>query len=95
MVEVTEVTRVSAMRVCGIGCAKVEYAKGKQRCREEIDYLKYEDVVHLDDQPAGKCGFKLCKCQWWLCLKHKCHRALLLAKLADVSLYILSNVNYG
>lgn len=53
LVEVSEVTKVSAMRVFGIGCAKVEYAKGKQKCREEIEYLKYEDVVHLDDQPAG------------------------------------------
>jgi len=42
-----------AMRVVGVGCAKVEYAKGKQRCREEIDYLKYEEVVHLDDHPTG------------------------------------------
>lgn len=54
MVEVNEVTKVSAMKVFGVGCAKVEYAKGKQRCREEVDYLKYEEVVHLDDQPAGK-----------------------------------------
>ncbi|XP_062384788.1 thioredoxin interacting protein a [Sardina pilchardus] len=56
VVEVNEVTRVSAMKVCGVGSAKVEYAKGKQRCREEIDYLKYEEVVHLDDQPADTDG---------------------------------------
>lgn len=54
LVEVSEVTRVMAMRVVGVGCAKVEYAKGKQRCREEIDYLKYEEVVHLDDHPEGE-----------------------------------------
>lgn len=54
VVEVTEITRVSAMRVLGVGCAKVDYSKGKQRCRQEIDYLKYEEVVHLDDHPAGK-----------------------------------------
>lgn len=54
LVEVSEVTRVMSMRVVGVGCAKVEYAKGKQRCREEIDYLKYEEVVHLDDHPAGE-----------------------------------------
>lgn len=53
LVEVSEVTKVMAMRVVGVGCAKVEYAKGKQRCREEIDYLKYEEVVYLDDHPAG------------------------------------------
>ena len=54
IVEVSEVTRVSVMRVIGAGCAKVEYAKGKQRCRDEIEYLKYEEVVHLDDHPQGK-----------------------------------------
>ncbi|XP_062342798.1 thioredoxin-interacting protein-like [Osmerus eperlanus] len=56
VVEVSEVTRVSAMKVLGIGCAKVEYAKGKQRCREENEYLRYEEVVHLDDQPADTDG---------------------------------------
>ncbi|XP_072531745.1 thioredoxin interacting protein a [Salminus brasiliensis] len=56
LVEVAEVTRVLTMRVLGIGCAKVEYAKGKQRCREEIDYLKYDEVVHLDDQPSDTDG---------------------------------------
>lgn len=54
VVEVAEVTRVSAMRVLGVGCAKVEYAKGKQKCREENEYLRYEEVVQLDDHPAGK-----------------------------------------
>lgn len=69
LVEVLEVTRVTAVKVLGVGCAKVEYAKGKQRCREEIDYLKYEDLVHLDDHPAGE--FKLYKCVFrtvrWVC----------------------------
>lgn len=50
VVEVAEVTKVSAMRVIGIGCAKVEYSKGKQKCREEIEYLKYEDTLQLDHQ---------------------------------------------
>ena len=53
VVEVSEVTKVSSMRVFGIGCAKVEYAKGKHRCREDIDYLKYEDTVYLDQQTRG------------------------------------------
>ncbi|XP_038827638.1 thioredoxin-interacting protein-like [Salvelinus namaycush] len=56
LVEVAEVTRVSAMRVLGVGCAKVEYAKGKQKCREENEYLRYEEVVQLDDQPADQDG---------------------------------------
>ncbi|KAI1901438.1 hypothetical protein AGOR_G00034440 [Albula goreensis] len=56
VVEVNEVTRVSAMKVVGVGCAKVEYAKGKQRCREEMEYLKYEETLRLDDQPADTDG---------------------------------------
>ncbi|XP_013997753.1 thioredoxin-interacting protein [Salmo salar] len=56
LVEVAEVTRVSAMKVLGVGCAKVEYAKGKQKCREENEYLRYEEVVQLDDHPADHDG---------------------------------------
>lgn len=54
VVEVSETTRVAAMRLYGIGCANVEYSKGKQRCKDAIDYLKYQDVLHLDQQPTGK-----------------------------------------
>lgn len=53
VVEVNEVTRVSAMKILGLGCAKVEYAKGKQRCRQEAEYLRHEEVLQLDDQPTG------------------------------------------
>lgn len=60
LVEVSEVTRVMAMKVLGVGCAKVEYAKGKQRCREEVDYLKYEDVVQLDEHPTGELKRLIC-----------------------------------
>ncbi|XP_010903556.2 thioredoxin interacting protein b isoform X2 [Esox lucius] len=56
VVEVSEVTKVSAIRVFGIGCATVEYAKGKQRCREDIEYLKYEDTVDLDRQTRDPDG---------------------------------------
>ncbi|KAK1795232.1 hypothetical protein P4O66_010419 [Electrophorus voltai] len=56
IVEVSELTKVTAMKLFGIGCAKVEYSKGKQRCREEIDYLKYQDVLHLDQQPTDLDG---------------------------------------
>lgn len=56
-VEVNDVTRVSAMKVLGLGCAKVEYAKGKQRCRQEDEYLRYEEVLRLDDQPTGTVTF--------------------------------------
>ncbi|MBN3307764.1 TXNIP protein, partial [Amia calva] len=56
VVEVAEVTRVSALRFLGIGCARVEYPKGKQRCHEEMDYLRYEDTLRLDEQPTDKDG---------------------------------------
>ncbi|CAL8336794.1 thioredoxin-interacting protein [Gadus morhua] len=56
VVEVSEVTKVSVLKVLGVGCGKVEYAKGKQKCREEIDYLKYEEVVHLDNQTRAPDG---------------------------------------
>lgn len=54
VVEVSETTRVTAMTLYGIGCAKVYYSKGKQRCKDAIDYLKYQEVLHLDQQPTGK-----------------------------------------
>lgn len=54
LVEVSETSRVTAMRLYAIGCAKVDYGKGKQRCRDAVDYLKYTDVLHLDQQPTGK-----------------------------------------
>ncbi|XP_057196211.1 thioredoxin interacting protein b [Triplophysa rosa] len=56
IVEVSEVMRVSAVRLFGIGCAKVDYTKGKQRCREAIDYLKYEEVLRLDHQQTDTDG---------------------------------------
>lgn len=56
VVEVSEATRVLAMRIVGVGCAKVGYAKGKQRCRQETEYLRYEEVVPLDEQPTDTDG---------------------------------------
>ncbi|XP_074543801.1 thioredoxin interacting protein a [Halichoeres trimaculatus] len=55
-VEVNETTRVSAVKVLGLGCAKVDYSKGKQRCRQEAEYLRYEDVLRLDEQPTDSDG---------------------------------------
>ena len=66
-VEVNEVMRVSAVKVRALGCAKVEYAKGKQRCRQEAEYLRYEEVLRLDEQPTGTDLYFL----FTLC----CHRA--------------------
>ena len=48
VVEASEAMSVSAIRVFGVGCAKVAYNKGKQKCRKEVEYLKYEEEVHLD-----------------------------------------------
>lgn len=52
-VEVNDVTRVSAMKLLGVGCAKVGYGKGKQRCRQEAQYLRHEEVLRLEEQPTG------------------------------------------
>lgn len=56
-VEVSEVTRVSAMKLLALGCAKVEYAKGKQRCRQEAEYLRHQETLLLDGQPTGTAHF--------------------------------------
>lgn len=56
-VEVNEVTRVSAMKLLALGCAKVEYAKGKQRCRQEAEYLRHQETLLLDGQPTGTAHF--------------------------------------
>ncbi|XP_028316764.1 thioredoxin interacting protein a isoform X2 [Gouania willdenowi] len=55
-VEVTEMTRVSAVRLVAVGRGKVEYAKGKQRCRQEAEYLRHEAVLRLDEQPTDSDG---------------------------------------
>ncbi|XP_065327510.1 thioredoxin interacting protein a [Pelmatolapia mariae] len=55
-VEVSEMMRVSALKLLGLGCAKVEYAKGKQRCRQEAEYLRHESVLRLQDQPTDSDG---------------------------------------
>lgn len=56
IVEVAEVVQISAVKLFGIGCAKVDYNKGKMHCRDEIEYLKYEEVLHLDHQPTDADG---------------------------------------
>uniref|UniRef100_A0A8C1T679 Thioredoxin-interacting protein n=1 Tax=Cyprinus carpio TaxID=7962 RepID=A0A8C1T679_CYPCA len=56
IVEVAEVVQISAVKLFGNGCAKVDYNKGKMHCRDEIEYLKYEEVLHLDHQPTDADG---------------------------------------
>lgn len=54
LVEVAEVTRVSAVRVLACGVAKVNWAKGPQQCKQEMEYLRFEDVLTLEEQPTGE-----------------------------------------
>lgn len=54
LVEVTDVTRVTAMKVLACGVAKVNWAKGPHHCKQEMEYLRYEDVLTLDDKPTGE-----------------------------------------
>lgn len=67
-VEVSEVTRVSAMKLLAMGCAKVEYAKGKQRCRQEAEYLRHQETLLLDGQPTGTAHLLtgLCYCCYFV-----------------------------
>uniref|UniRef100_A0A8B9UQR2 Thioredoxin-interacting protein n=1 Tax=Anas zonorhyncha TaxID=75864 RepID=A0A8B9UQR2_9AVES len=56
LVEVAEVTRVSAVKVLACGVAKVNWAKGPQQCRQEMEYLRFEDVLTLEEQPTDEDG---------------------------------------
>ncbi|XP_061597134.1 thioredoxin interacting protein a [Cololabis saira] len=56
LVEVNEVTRVSAVRMVAVGSAKVEYAKGKQRCRQQSEYLRHEELLRLPEQATDEDG---------------------------------------
>lgn len=54
LVEVAEVTRVNAVKVLACGVARVNWAKGPQQCRQEMEYLRFEDVLTLEEQPTGE-----------------------------------------
>ncbi|NXC58325.1 TXNIP protein, partial [Aleadryas rufinucha] len=54
LVEVAEVTRVSAVKVLACGVARVTWAKGPAQCRQEMEYLRFEDVLALEEQPMGE-----------------------------------------
>ncbi|KAM4664020.1 thioredoxin-interacting protein [Discoglossus pictus] len=56
MVEVAEVTRVSAVRILACGVAKVLWSKGSQHCKQEMEYLRCEDTLHMEDQPTDSDG---------------------------------------
>lgn len=54
LVEVAEVTRVSSVKVLACGVARVTWAKGPAQCRQEMEYLRFEDVLTLEEQPTGE-----------------------------------------
>ncbi|XP_053561406.1 thioredoxin-interacting protein [Bombina bombina] len=56
LVEVAEVTRITAVRVLACGVAKVLWNKASQHCKQEMEYLRYEDVLHMEDQPTDSDG---------------------------------------
>lgn len=61
-VEVTEVTHVTAVRLLACGVAKVLWIKGPQQCKQEMEYLHYEDVLRMDDRPTGE-HLSVAKCK--------------------------------
>ncbi|XP_030329824.1 thioredoxin-interacting protein isoform X1 [Strigops habroptila] len=56
LVEVAEVTRVNAVKVLACGVARVNWTKGPQQCRQEMEYLRFEDVLTLEEQPTDGDG---------------------------------------
>ncbi|XP_066424182.1 thioredoxin-interacting protein isoform X2 [Molothrus aeneus] len=56
LVEVAEVTRVTAVKVLACGVARVTWAKGPAQCRQEMEYLRFEDVLALEEQPTDEDG---------------------------------------
>uniref|UniRef100_A0A1W7RCL6 Thioredoxin-interacting protein n=1 Tax=Agkistrodon contortrix contortrix TaxID=8713 RepID=A0A1W7RCL6_AGKCO len=55
-VEVAEVTRVSAVRFLACGVARVLWIRGPHQCKQEVEYLRHESVLQMEDQPADKDG---------------------------------------
>lgn len=53
LVEVCEVTRVTAVKLLACGVAKVVWS---QNCKQEMEYLRVEDTLHMDDQPTDSDG---------------------------------------
>ncbi|XP_069806344.1 thioredoxin-interacting protein [Dendropsophus ebraccatus] len=52
-VEVCEVTRVTAVKLLACGVAKVLWS---QHCKQEMEYLRYEDTLHMEEQPTDSDG---------------------------------------
>ncbi|XP_064416589.1 thioredoxin interacting protein a [Latimeria chalumnae] len=56
LLEVAEVTRVAAVKVLAVGEARVEWTEGSKRPKEVVEYVRYEDVLLLDNQPTDSDG---------------------------------------
>nr|XP_020665896.1 thioredoxin-interacting protein [Pogona vitticeps] len=56
VVEVAEVTRITQVSILARGVAKVWWSKGPQQCKQEMEYLRYNDVLTLDDHPVDGDG---------------------------------------
>ncbi|XP_069576392.1 thioredoxin-interacting protein-like [Brachyistius frenatus] len=63
--EAAQPCRLAGLRVTGAGCARVEHRGGRERRSREVEYLKYEEEVRLEEAlsrdsdgcfllPAGK-----------------------------------------
>lgn len=54
MVEAADVTRVTKVKLLACGVAKVVWSSGSQHCKQEMEYLRVEDTLQMEDQPSGK-----------------------------------------
>ncbi|XP_040268586.1 thioredoxin-interacting protein [Bufo bufo] len=56
LVEVCEVTRVTAVKLLACGVAKVLWSSASQHCKQEMEYLRYEETLHMEEQPTDSDG---------------------------------------
>ncbi|XP_068109320.1 thioredoxin-interacting protein [Hyperolius riggenbachi] len=56
LVEVAEVTRVTAVKLLACGVAKVIWSTGTHNCKQEMEYLRYEDTLQMEEQPTDSDG---------------------------------------
>ncbi|XP_063002180.1 thioredoxin-interacting protein [Elgaria multicarinata webbii] len=55
-VEVAEVTKVTAVKILACGVAKVLWIKGPQQCKQEMEYLRCEEVLSPEDHLVDEDG---------------------------------------
>ncbi|KAM8921044.1 thioredoxin-interacting protein [Pelodytes ibericus] len=56
VVEVAEVTTVISVKVLACGVAKVLWSSGPQHCKQEMEYLRYEDTLQMEERPTASDG---------------------------------------